>query len=226
MLSGCFLIDYLLDRDDAVNEALNIATRQCPAFSHPELANWIPETEGDIASFSNSAGETALFTTGALTVSEPYSQEGEIGVAEDDIPCSLTAVSSGTSSALYPQLSYEYLYRDIASLGTQDEPLRLTITLSNDEGELLSPKFGFDLLSTSVPVDKNPLAETQYFPTLTIGNSQYTDVISQRLANTFVELVQDTNSTPTENIVGVLVARGVGLVQFELANGSVYSRNP
>ncbi len=217
MLSAC---------DSTDDEIPTIATRLCPEFSHPDLTSWIPETEGDITSFSNDAGETALFTSGELVLNMPFTERGDPGQLQNDISCRLVAERLVTSSSLYPQFTYEYTYSDITNLSTQDEPLRLTISLSSDEGESLSQLFGFDLANGVVPEGRHPLHETQYFPTLVINNNSYANVISQSLMSHIAQLLSDTDQTAEQNIVKVLVARGVGLIQFELADGRIYSRNP
>ena len=226
LLSGCNALLWLIEVDKEIDEfskeEQTFESSQCPAFYHPEFSNWIPEeAEDNVISFSDSSGTTALFTAGILFSNEPYTLSG----SDAGLSCRLTAQRNYPSSSLYPQIDYEYLHIDTTTAAIADEPLQLTLKIKTNEGEPLPQQFQIYLETNSGQDGVNQLYETMYFPSYTIGINEYSHVISQTAQSSITGLLVDDEYPAETKIIKVLIARGVGLVQFELADGRVFNRN-
>ena len=222
ILGGCSdIIDRLLDNEDT-NTDESLATRQCSAFFHPELTRWVPEeAEGNIISFSDASGATALFTAGALVRSDAYA----IDTILDGDNCNLVAQRTYTSSSPYPLTEYQYTHNDGVNSGIETEPLALIMSFKTDVGDTLPLQFHFNLNDSPEVNGLNNILDTVFYPSYSVGLNVYADVISQSAAEVTKQIYVGLDVPAEQKIVRVALARGVGLVQFELSDGRVFNRN-
>jgi len=195
------------------------SSRQCTEFNHPEITDWSAEKDGDIVRFSDGDGESISFTVGKVSRSEPY-VETAFGSTPEAV-CKLSALRNYKSNSDFPSLQFKFFHGEWSRKELDEELFLLDIILESVNSVTLPQKFYFYLQNNSESDRNDGVYEHTYFPELKLEEITFTHVISSSLVNT--DIVEKLE-TAEHKIVRMLIAREVGLIRLERADGQVFNR--
>ncbi len=207
-------------------------SRQCGGFDHPLAEAWTGNDGlSEVRSFVNDAGNRKSYSLQSIDKSGPRTNTGRSGSDPNMISCFETA------RYLYVQsdddIAYEldFVQREVRG----DQPidsqnLTLVVNTQNPVGEntdiIVRPWFELANLELNTSLDTSegtaPSEASGYIPEATIGGTIYVDLL-QHTFNDNSERFPSGLVDEEAQWVRVLVARDVGLLQYELLNGTVYT---
>jgi hypothetical protein len=190
--------------------------RTCPAFDFAAANGWAAGQTGDILRFVSASGDTSEFRLERADVDGPQPALGG-----GDSYCDIYAVyhySRTGVDILQVALRQTQARADVPP---QDWSLTLesTVTLPQSLG-VLAQTYSFALSRLPDAGDGSV-----YSPSRMIGGVSYVDVVEKVIGPEFTQAPVNDPRIPTELAwVRVAYARNVGLVEFELRDGTIYSR--
>jgi hypothetical protein len=190
--------------------------RTCPAFDFAAANGWAVGQPGDILRFASANGDSSEFILDRVEVDGPQPALGG-----GDSFCEIYAVyhynRAGVDS-LQVALRQTQARADVPP---KDWSLTLESTVRFPSSvAVITTRYLFYLSQLPDPGDG-----TVYSPSRTIGGIGYNDVVEQSIGREFTQAPVFDPRIPNELAwVRVAYARNVGLVEFELRDGTVYSR--
>jgi hypothetical protein len=172
-------------------------------------------------------GEIRTLVVSEINTDPPYR---ETGYAPDAAHLSclryFTLTLKGSDSRISTEWQFENLeQRQGQPIADQRLTLKVTTSVIGQVDSPFPPPYNFALENLSDPfnvsVDSLNIAHT-YYPALTIDGVPYTDVLEasiQRNDGRYMPLF-----LPEADWVRIVIARGTGLIQYELRNGQIFTR--
>jgi hypothetical protein len=191
--------------------------RTCPAFDFAAAKGWAVDQPGDLLRFANARGDRIELRLDRAEIAAQQSSAAD----GDSSPCDINAeyhYSRDGVDALWVVLNE---HQPSASVPPEDWTLRLKSTVQFPSSvNVVTTSYLFYLSLLPDPGDG-----TVYSPSRTIGGIGYNDVVEQSIGREFTQAPVFDPRIPNELAwVRVAYARNVGLVEFELRDGTVYSR--
>jgi hypothetical protein len=190
--------------------------RTCPAFDFDAANGWAVGQTGDVLRFASATGNTSELRLERADVDRPQPALGG-----GDSYCDMYAVYHYSRTGVD---TLQVAFRQTQARGDvppKDWSLTLesTVKLPQSLG-VLAQTYSFALSRLPDPGDGS-----MYSPSRTIGGVSYIDVVEKVIGPEFTQAPVNDPRIPNELAwVRVAYARNVGLVEFELRDGTVYSR--
>ena len=209
----------------ALPGCVDSASRLCPDFYHPAAGSWTGgDAEGDVRTFVDGAGGGVAYTLRSIDASgERVIESNDADDAE--VTCLMSADYRYAADALDTAFELGFVQRE-ARLGQpvheQLIDLRVDVEGPVDRPVAAGPEFEFDLLELDSTIN-NVVSDTvsgRFVPTATLGGTAYRNLLEQTLLDSGARYA---DVPAAAQWVRVLLAEGVGLVQYELLDGTVYT---
>jgi hypothetical protein len=190
--------------------------RTCPAFDFAAADGWAVGQTGDTIRFSNAKGDTT-----DLRLDRTYVAGPQPALFDGDSPCDIDAEYRYTRDGVNVLWVVLNERQRSANVPPEDWTLNLKITVVLPPFiDVLDQTYSFALSSLPDPGDGSV-----YSPSRTIGGVSYIDVVEKAIGPEFTQAPINNPRIPNELAwVRVAYARNVGLVEFQLRDGTVYSR--
>ncbi|WP_088919708.1 hypothetical protein [Granulosicoccus antarcticus] len=203
----------------------------CDGFHHPLAEVWTENNGlGEVRTFTDLSGNRKSYVLQSIERTSP--RENIVNGSDPNrVSCLESAEYLYVESSSDMAFEFDILQRDVrADQPTEDQTVRLTFNVQNpvgtdtDMGTLIRfelDDLAFNNLLGSTDGSTNP-REIEYIPQATVNNEVYADL----LQHTFI----DNSTRFTDGVVDeqaqwvrVLLAKDIGLLQYELLNGTVYT---
>ena len=200
----------------------NNTTRQCPAFNHPLASEWQPRGLGETYVYSDADGNASSYTVDSIVNNEPFEESGR--GTERDVTCTLTSEQVLRSEATDEVFRFTFTQFDTANAPPAAQNLELDIVQEQPAGTQVSQRYFFTPSNPQIENIDNFVRVRTFVESLEIAGTQYTNLID------FSYLVNEETEISFANLFDsdlptvlsrVLLAEGVGLLQFERADGTV-----
>lgn len=208
----------------------NTASRLCPGFDHPGGMTWTGNaTDGDVRTFADARGDGVTYELRSVERSEPREQ-GSTDRTDDEVDCRMSADYLYVSDALDTAVELSFMQLQ----GEADQPfdeqlLGLQVSVQSPIGRPVIPGPGFQFSLTDLDSTFNNInADTvisSFSATASVGGMDYTEVLEETRLDGG-QRYADGEVPESGQWVRVVLANGVGLVQYELLNGTVYTLVP
>jgi hypothetical protein len=205
-----------------------LVSRDCAGFEDPRAAQWMPVPLNAAQSFANESGEARNLQVTDVKTDPPYRQTG-YAADSTQLFCqrSSTLALTGPDNRIWTEWQFAKIEdRQGQPLAEQRLILAVTTVVVDQVGAPYSPIYYFGLENLTGPFnngfDSGSGVTQAYYLTRTIGGVAYPDVLEasvQRSDRSYGPL-----SLPEADWVRIVIARGVGLVQYELRNGQIFTR--
>lgn len=186
----------------------------CKAFDHPQASDWVIGAVGDQSTFVDGTAVVAQWRLSRIDASDDsptYNSEGQWETCENDR--TLWFDRAATDDRLRQRFSQQR-----SKDGSRNA---LFLYLSPDD-PLYATELRFDLTDAVAHVQSPRSGQAgRHDATRTIGTAQYTDVFEVTLQDL---AVLKPGLSSERAWVRAVVARRVGLVQYELRDGRVFTR--
>ncbi len=205
------------------------AQRECQGFHDPKADLWSPRSIGDSMTFASPDGATVTYTYSSRTDSEPYTGYATGSQDESSIICYMESARVLTLNNGNAGIRLRFEKNDF--LNRPKQRLLLGVGLQEPVGTNL--KLGFMLINLDELEDNNHLAYqdgptdsrvARYYPERQIGQTLYQNVIEVEEVDR--ASVEQRAPSMASAIIRVAFAEGVGLVEFERVDSTVFSRIP
>ena len=203
----------------------------CDGFTHPLAEVWTENNGlGEVRTFADPTGNRTSYVLQSIDKTLPRTNTGN-GSDSNRVRCLETAKYLYDESSSDIAFEFDFLQRDIrADQLIDDQTVQLTFNVQNpvgtdtDMGTLI--RFELDDLTRNnllASMDGSvSTRELQYIPEATINGQVYMDL----LQHTFI----DNSTRFTDRVVDeqaqwvrILLAKDIGLLQYELLNGTIYT---
>jgi len=198
-----------------------VPTRQCPEFYHPVASRWMPSSAGSTVKFKADNGETVLYRLSSAWKNKPYTEGDESAQSAGDILCKLSQSLTYTSDALDHSIKFTFIQSEDLTIEPMNQYLSLQATVSRIDDKPLPYQFNWFLssLEDNERVDRKSVST--YSERREIDGHLYTHALEETKLST--SAAHELASEPTLAIVRMVLADGIGLQQFELSSGRVYT---
>ena len=208
-------------------------SRNCEGFHHPLAEVWTGNDGlGETRLFDDNAGNRKTYTLQSIDKSEPRVATSN-GSDSNLVRCFETAHYLYVQSDADIAYSLEFLQKDIRQdQPTENQGVSLVVNTQNPVGtdtDIIVRDWwqiaDLDLWINTTPDPPEGTtwpATSDYFPEATIDGDVYVDLVQ----HTFIDNSERFTSGLVDEEaqwVRVLVAKGVGLLQYELLDGTVYT---
>jgi len=206
--------------------------RPCREFYHPEVDRWSPLLVGSSMRFISSEGEVVSYTLVTRTDSEPYSADGHSSQDPSRLTCIMESEHVYTLDGNSNGATIRLLFQQF-DLGTaqpvEQQNLVMNVGVEEPAGSDLSLGYALDVNDPEAngrypPHGPNQSLVSRYFPEREMGKNFYQTVIEEE--NLDRKYVEQRAPSMASAITRVAFAEGVGLVEFERVDGTVFSRVP
>jgi hypothetical protein len=203
-----------------------LVSRDCAGFENPNADQWKPVALNADQPFVSQSGELRNLRVTNVETEGPYR---ETAYAPDATQVHCFRLSTLTLTGSDNRFSTEWQFSNIEDRQGQpveEQRLLLTVTtrVVGQTGAPFSPSYNFWLHNLTDPLNTGADSGgfgNAYYPTRTINGVSYSDVLDSRIP-------QDGRygplALPEADWVRIVIARGVGLVQYELRNGQIFTR--
>lgn len=192
------------------------STRTCPAFDDAAANGWAVGQPGDIIRFSNADGDRI-----ELKLDRTYVAGPQPALFSGDSPCDIDAEYNYTRDGVDVLWVVLNEHQPGADVPPKDWSVTLFSTVKFPSSvNVVTTRYLFYLSRLPDPGDGSV-----YSPSRTIGGVSYTDVVEKGVDRQNTQASVFDPRVPNDLAwVRVAYARNVGLVEFELRDGTVYSR--
>lgn len=196
--------------------------KTCPLFEHPSEAIWDPAIPGDVVVFSNQLGNEVR-----------YELKNTIDDKATAVPDRASCVSRSISkyysddSNVGFDVIFEHIHPDddgeLVPLAEQFLTYGLEV-VKEDMTFGGRVKFLVSTLDSPYNTDAKDIGVCQYFPARTINGKEFVDLLERDISG-YEDIVTYLADYPEDVAwVRMVIAKGVGLLQYELLNGEIYTR--
>ena len=203
-------------------------SRPCAAFGLPLAERWSTlEAVGEAATFRSAGGGEASLVLASVVDSEPYADYDRFGA--EAVVCSMTSerlygFDDGTTAL-------RFTFRQSEAFGEPpaEQGLFIHIVPESPSGERLAYGYSVNVRdplewygvdgrgdNSTIPRSTRAIAD------LEIAGTRYAVAVEQRCTD--ATYVADRSPDAASAITRVVLADGAGLVQFERADGTVFTR--
>lgn len=202
-------------------------SRDCAGFENPNAAHWMPFMSKSEQSFASPSGEVRNLHVTSIQTDPPYR---ETEPAPDATQVSCLRRSTLTLAGPDNRIATEWQFTNIEDRQGQpieEQRLLLSVTtrVVGQTGAPFSPSYFFRLYDLTqafnASIDANGAVHS-YYPTRTINGVFYSDVLEESIPRD--NPYGGPLALPEADWVRIVIARGVGLVQYELRNGQIFTR--
>jgi hypothetical protein len=204
-----------------------LVSRDCAGFENPGAAQWMPVTSNADQAFTSQSGEVRNLRVTNIETDPPY-RETEYAPDASQVAC----IRNSTVTLTGPdnRISTEWQFTNIEDrqgqpIAEQRLLLQVTTRVVGQTGAPFSPSYFFRLHNLTeafnASVDANGAVHT-YYSTRTINGVSYSDVLEESISRD--NPYGGPLALPEADWIRIVVARGVGLVQYELRNGQIFTR--
>jgi hypothetical protein len=202
-------------------------SRDCAGFENPNAAQWMPFVSNSERAFTSQSGEVRNLRVTNVETEGPY-RETESAPDATQVSClrNSTITLAGPDTRVSTQWEFTNI-EDRQGQPVEDQRLLLSVTtrVIGQTGAPFSPSYFFRLHNLMDPfnasVDANGALHA-YYPTRTINGVSYSDVLEESISRD--NPYGGPLALPEADWVRIVIARGVGLVQYELRNGQIFTR--
>ncbi len=203
-------------------------SRDCTGFENPNADQWMPFVSNAEGAFEGPSGEIRSLRVTHVETQGPYRETQNVPDATH-VNCLRTSTLTLTHSDDRITTTWDLVNieeRQGQPIAEQRLTLLVTTSVAAAARPPYPPSYGFRLEDPADPYNSTSDFGVghAYHPTRTIDGVVYSDVLEasvQRSDNEYEPL-----SIPDADWVRIVIARGVGLVQYELRNGQVFTRRP
>lgn len=195
--------------------------RPCAAFNSIYADDWSTlETIGQTAAFTSNAGNRLSLTLASRADSKPYT--GFDWIDDESVVCNMQSERLYTFDDGTTALMMKFGQVESFESTPEEQGLFLNIRTESPVGTLLGYGFIFNV-SHPAAAYTDPHADTLHLTALTIDGQNYDSAVQQ----TYSDIDRITGLALADNaaITRVVVAKGAGLVEFELLNGEIFQRS-
>jgi hypothetical protein len=206
-----------------------LLSRDCAGFENPGAAQWMPVASNADQAFTSRSGELRNLRVTNIETDPPY-RETEYAPDASQVSCIRNSTVTLTGPDI--RISTEWEFTNIEDQqGQPIEQQRLLLSVitrvvgQGQTGPPYSPSYNFRLHDLADPFNASvgsSGATRAYYPTRTINGVSYTDVLEASIRRN--DASYPPLSLPEADWVRIVIARGAGLVQYELRNGQIFTR--
>ena len=209
-------------------------SRVCTPFDHPEGALWSGTANGDVAgavrTFAGGTGAPVRFVAEAPVTDDERTVTDHRVDDDDEVTCVKGAEYRHVADDR--SVAWSLRFRQTESRSGQpfeNQLLKLDIEVESPPGmDIPDHLFRFPLLSLLDSSSNNFTSDTatgRYLASAAIGGTVYTDVLERTLIDRDALFARE-ETADAARWVRVVVARGAGLVEYELLDGTIYTLAP
>jgi hypothetical protein len=201
-------------------------SRDCAGFENPNAAQWMPFVSSSERAFTSQSGEVRNLRVTNVETEGPY-RETQYAPDASQVSCQRDSRLTLTHSDDRVWTEWEFTNiedRQGQPIGEQRLLLSVVTGVVGQTGPPYSPGYVFTLEDLADPfnasVDSGGIVHA-YYPTRTINGVSYSDVLESSIPR---DGRYGPLALPAADWVRIVIARGVGLVQYELRNGQIFTR--
>ena len=208
------------------------ASRLCVEFNHPLAQEFSTVAVGGSMMFSSSLGDVITYRLESVVNNQPYTSSGQSGHwplpvidggSPNDIECDLESEHTYVSPEFGTALLLKFKQFDTAEVPPEDQSLRMRMIVSDSDSR---PGSGFDFLLSDQTREYDYPGDgvMRYYENKLFGQTEYTDV------SEFIRhpghFVFESDAQMETRLSRMAISKGTGMVEFEQADGVVYTRIP
>ena len=207
-------------------------SRLCVEFNHPLAQEFSTLVVGDSMMFSSSSGAVINYRLESIENNEPFTSSGQSGhwplptihsSSSSDIECDLESEHTYVSSELGTVLLLKFEQIDTAGVPPEDQRLRMLMRIS-DLDYRPGSGFIFSLSDLTSEYDYPGDGVRRYYESKLYGQIEYADV--SEFTSYPDNFVFESDAQIETRLSRVAISKGTGIVEFEQADGVVYTRIP
>jgi len=195
--------------------------RPCAAFSSIHVSDWTTlEAIGQTAVFTSNAGNLVSLTLASRSDSKPYT--GSDWVDDESVICKMQSDRLYTFDDGTTALMFKFTQVESFEATPEEQGLSLNIKPESPVGTSLDYGFIFFVDHPAVTYT-DPNANTRHLTALTIDGQNYDSAVQQTYSN--IDRITRLALPDASAMTRVIVAKGAGLVEFELLSGEIFQRS-
>lgn len=207
------------------------ASRLCVAFNHPLAQEFSTVAVGDSVMFSSS-GTVITYRLNSIENNEPYTASLQSGHwplpvvhrgSSSDVECDLESKHTYVSPEFGTVLLLKFEQLDKAGVSPEDQSLRMRMIISDSDSRAGSG-FNFFLSDLTNEFDFPGDGVQRYYQSKLFGQTEYPDV--SEFTRHPDDIVFESDAQIETRISRMAISKGTGIVEFEQADGVVYTRIP